>query len=406
LSTAAVLSYPTHGHVAPALGVAKELAARGEQVVFWASERSRQKIEAVGAEFREYPADYGRFDPTPPTDGLFSDMVRLASLTEELLPHLLRDVEALSPDYILLDTKSLWGRLLARILDVPPITISVVFAIQSGLIAAGDLANLLYGQAPRDRLFAGLQKFTGYWEVAKRIGARYGMSSPSIVEYLSNPSPLNIIFTSREFQLNGNAFDEQFQFVGPFIPASRDCEIDFPWDQLTGEPLLYISLGTTFHNAPEFYAACFQAFAGCPWQVVLATGGQQLDGVPRNFIVRRFVPQLQILRRADLLITHGGMNSVNEGLYFGCPMIVVPQRGDQHLVGARIAELGAGLAIPAPRVTPEWLRSAAERMLGDAAFRNAAKSLGQSLRNAGGPSRAADVILQYVRREARTASCA
>jgi UDP:flavonoid glycosyltransferase YjiC (YdhE family) len=87
-------------------------------------------------------------------------------------------------------------------------------------------------------------------------------------------------------------------------------------------------------------------------------------------------------------------------------MIVVPQRGDQHLVGARIAELGAGLAIPAPRVTPELLRSAAAGMLGDAAFRSKAKLLGQSLRNAGGPSRAADVIRQYARREARTASCA
>src|SRR6185312_9413150 len=322
-----------------------------------------QKIEAVGAEFRQYGADYGRFDPTPPTDGLFSDMVRLASLTEELLPQLLREMEMLDPDYVLLDTKSLWGRLLARILNLPAVTISVVFAIQSGMVAAGDLVNLLYGQAPRDRLFGGLEKLTDYWGVAKRIGTRYGVSIPGIIDYLGNPSPLNIIFTSREFQLNGNAFDERFEFVGPYVPEDRDCEIDFPWDRLTGEPLIYISLGTTFHNAPEFYAACFQAFNNCPWQVVLSTGGQPLDGAPENFIVRRFVPQLQILRRADLLITHGGMNSVNEGLYFGCPMIVVPQRGDQHLVGARIAELGAGLTIAASHAAPESLRTAAAEIL-------------------------------------------
>jgi MGT family glycosyltransferase len=364
-------------------------------VVFWATERSRQKIEAVGAEFRQYGADYGRFDPTPPTDGLFSDMVRLASLTEELLPQLIREMEMLNPDYVLLDTKSLWGRLLVRILDLPAVTISVVFAIQSGMVAAGDLVNLLYGQAPRDRLFAGLRKLTDYWGMAKRIGTRYGVSSPGIIDYLGNPSPLNIIFTSREFQLNGNAFDEQFEFVGPYVPEDRDCEIDFPWDRLTGEPLIYISLGTTFHNAPEFYAACFQAFDNCPWQVVLSTGGQELDGAPRTFIMRRFVPQLALLRRADLLITHGGMNSVNEGLYFGCPMVVVPQRGDQHLVGARVAELGAGLAIAAPRMTPESLRSAARKILSNASFRDEAKLLGQSLRNAGGARRAADVILQY-----------
>lgn len=399
MSTAVVFSYPTHGHIAPALGVAKELTVRGERVRFYATERSRKKIEASGAEFRLYPAEYERFDPNPPTEGLFSDMLRLAGLAEELLPKLVQELKDEIPDYVLLDTKSLWGRLTAGVLGVPAITLSVVFGIQPGLVPVTDLVNLLYGRADSKTLVSGITKLSGYLEIARRLSSEYRVLLPGIVDYLGNPQPLNLIFTSREFQLNGDAFDERYQFVGPYIPQNRDADIDFPWDRLTGAPLIYISLGTTFHHAPSFYAACFEAFAGCPWQIVLAAGYSPMMGIPPpNFIVCSYVPQLAILRRAALLITHGGMNSINEGLYFGVPMLVVPQRGDQHLTGARVAELGAGLTIPPAAVDPRALQLAAMQILKDAAFGQNAKTLGQSLRNSGGPQRAASAILQYLNR--------
>ncbi|HEX7360851.1 MAG TPA: macrolide family glycosyltransferase [Bryobacteraceae bacterium] len=399
MSTAVVFSYPTHGHIAPALGVAKELAARGERVLFYATERSRKKIEASGAEFRTYPAAYEQFDPSPPTEGLFSDMVRLAALTEELLPKLIQELKSDIPDYVLLDTKSLWGRLTAGVLGVPAITLSVVFGIQPGLVSVADLVNLLYGRADAEKLVSGITKLSAYLEIARRLNGRYQIPLPGIIDYLGNPQPLNVIFTSRKFQLNGDAFDERYQFVGPYIPQNRDADIDFPWDRLTGAPLIYISLGTTFHHAPSFYIACFEAFADRPWQVVVAAGSSPIKGaIPKNFIVCSYVPQLAILRRAALMITHGGMNSINEGLYFGVPMLVVPQRGDQHLTGARVAELGAGLTIAPTAVHPQALQSAAVQILEDAAFGQNAKTLGQSLRNSGGPQRAASAILQYPNR--------
>lgn len=399
VSTAVIFSYPTHGHIAPALGVAKELAARGERVLFYATERSRKKIEASGAEFRPYPADYERFDPNPPTEGLFSDMVRLAALAEELLPKLIQDLKNDIPDYALLDTKSLWGRLTAGVLGIPAITLSVVFGIQPGLVPVADLVNLLYGRADSKTLVSGITKLSGYLEIARRLSSQYRVPLPGIIDYLGNPQPLNVIFTSREFQINGDAFDERYQFVGPYIPENRDADIDFPWERLTEAPLIYISLGTTFHHAPSFYAACFKAFAGRPWQIVLAAGSCPIVGaIPDNFIVCSYAPQLAILRRASLLITHGGMNSINEGLYFGVPMLVVPQRGDQHLTGARVAELGAGLTITPAAAHPQALQSAAAQILGNPSFQHHAKTLGQLLRNSGGPQQAASVILQNTNR--------
>jgi MGT family glycosyltransferase len=400
MSTAVVLSYPTHGHITPAMGVVSELVKRGENVIFYATNRSRAKIQNSGAEFRAYGRDHDHFSPTPPTDGLFSDMARLIALTEDMLPDLLDRVANDAPDYVLVDTKSLWGRLTAQILGIPAITMSVVFAIQPKLVPVPALVNGLYGGSSNDRLFTGLEGLGRYFEAARRMTQRYGTRSPGIVGYLGNPHPLNIIFTSREFQLEGDRFGEDYKFVGPCIAADRDAAHDFPFEQLNGAPLLYISLGTTFNDAPEFYRSCFEAFADAPWQIVLSAGAGDfacLQAAPENFIVRRYVPQLELLRRADAFVTHGGMNSANEGLYHSVPLIVVPQRGDQHLVAARVSALGAGVSIQPAAVTPQKLREAATNILCTPEYRERAAKIGDSLLRAGGHARAAEEIIFHKR---------
>ena len=129
-----VLAYPTYGHIAPILPVVEELVARGDDIVFYGTGRSRARIESTGARYRAYKRRHDDFNPTPPTEGLFSDMARLAALTEETLPALLDEVSEDAPDCLLIDTKSLWGRFVGQILGVPAITLSVVFAIRDGVL--------------------------------------------------------------------------------------------------------------------------------------------------------------------------------------------------------------------------------------------------------------------------------
>src|ERR1039458_5062831 len=365
MARAVVLAYPTQGHLAPILPVAGELARRGEDGVFYGTGRSRRKIEGTGARFLNYARGHDDFNPTPPTSGLFSDMARLAALTADMLPRLLDEVRALAPAYLLIDTKSLWGRLVGQILGIPAVTLSVVFAIRDGVIGVPELTGILYSGAPAEKLLSGLLGLGGYFETARRLGRRYGTVAPGIVAYLGNPQPLNIVFTSRELQPGSQAFGDEFVFVGPSIPPARDASVDFPFDWLDSRQLVYVSLGTTFHNVPAFYRACFEALGGGPWQVVLSTGGGTFDFVapPENFLVRQFVPQLALLNRAAAFVTHGGMNSANEALYFGVPLVVVPQRGDQHMVGARVAELGAGLAISPGDIDAARLQGAEDRAL-------------------------------------------
>ena len=400
MQRAVVLAYPTYGHIAPILPVVAELVRRGVDVVFYGTGRSRAKIEATGARYRAYARGHDDFNPTPPTDGLFSDMARLAALSEDILPGLLAELRDDAPDCLLFDTKSLWGRLAAQFLGIRAVTMSVVFAIKDGMIPVPQLTASLYGGAPAAGMLGGLLGLGEYYEAARRLTQKYGTEAPGIIGYLGNPQALNIIFTSREFQLGGDAFGAEYVFVGPSIPAVRNAAVDFPFDQLDGRPLVYVSLGTTFHDAPAFYRACFEGLGDGPWQVVLATGGVAMDlGIaPANFLVRSFVPQLALLEHARVFVTHGGMNSANEGLYFGVPLVVVPQRGDQFIVAGRTAELGAGVPIFPREVNAGRLLSAVEAVLGGVQFGERARELGASLRNAGGYVRAADAIESFAAR--------
>jgi MGT family glycosyltransferase len=214
--------------------------------------------------YRAYPRGHDAFNPTPPTDGLFSDMARLAALSEEILPRLLDEVRAFEPAYLLFDTKSLWGRLVAGILGIRAVTLSVVYAIRDGVIGVPELAGFLYSGAPPERLLDGLLGLGEYYETARRLTRRYRTQAPGIVGYLGNPQPLNIIFTSREFQPGGDVFGHEFVFVEPSIPAARDAACGFPFERLDGRPVVYVSLGTTFHDAPAFYRACFDGLGKGP----------------------------------------------------------------------------------------------------------------------------------------------
>jgi len=398
MSTTAVLCYPTHGHVAPKLAVVAELVRRGERVVYYSTERSRARIEATGAEFRPYAYPYEAFDPTPPTEGLFSDMERLIRLTQQMLPDLLTELRALQPDYLLLDSKSVWGNLAGQILGVPAATLSVVFALHPQLVTVDYLAPRLYGGAADAVLQRALVHLHSYMEVAQTLDRTYQTRSPNVVEFLGNPQPLNIIFTSRLFQLAGEHFDERYKFVGPALGA-RTEPTDFDLGQLGSAPLVYISMGTVFNDLPDFYRICFAALADLPCQVVMPIGRNvdphSLGEPPANVLLCTYAPQLQLLERAALFVTHGGMNSANEGLLYGVPLLVVPQRGDQYMVAGRVAELGAGLPLFPHEVTVERLRGLVAHLLAEPKFRQQAQVVSQSLRDAGGYQRAADEILAY-----------
>jgi MGT family glycosyltransferase len=166
---------------------------------------------------------------------------------------------------------------------------------------------------------------------------------------------------------------------------------------LGAAPLIYISLGTVFNDRPEFFHACMEAFGGQPLQVVMALGRRldpaSLGPAPANFLLQAHVPQVSLLARAALAITHAGPNSVQECAQAGVPQLLFPQAGDQFTMADRVQQLGAGLRLSDADIAGGRLRELAGRVMTGPSFRRAAAELRESVRKCGGTAQACDEIL-------------
>ncbi|MBJ3793254.1 glycosyl transferase, partial [Bacillus sp. OA1] len=140
-------------------------------------------------------------------------------------------------------------------------------------------------------------------------------------------SDMTLVFTSRYFQPQSDSFNDHVKFIGPSI-IPRNEEMKFPLYKLEGKAVIYISMGTELNEQLELYKKCVQAFKDFNGIVVISVGKEinlmEFSNTPSHFIIRPYVPQLEILKYADVFITHGGMNSVSEGLYHNTPLVILP----------------------------------------------------------------------------------
>ena len=185
-------------------------------------------------------------------------------------------------------------------------------------------------------------------------------------------------------------------YTGPLtVPAIRP-EVPFPWERLTGLPLVYASLGTIQNRLLDRFVTLAQACRDLDAQLVISLGGggdpADLPPLPGSPLVVGQAPQLKLLQRATLTISHGGLNTVLESLAVGVPVVAIPIANDQPGVAARLAWSGAGAVVPLRQLTASRLRAAIERVLADGAVRTQAQRLQAAIQRAGGVGRAADLI--------------
>jgi MGT family glycosyltransferase len=208
------------------------------------------------------------------------------------------------------------------------------------------------------------------------------------------PASLNVVFIPREFQPAADTFDERFRFVGP-SPGRRESGPGW-LPAADGRPVLFISLGTAFNERPEFFRMCLQAFGDGVWQVAMAVGDRvdagTLGPLPANVEVRPYFPQLAVLRRAAVFVSHAGMNSTMEALYDAVPLVTVPQMPEQEANARRVEELGLGRRLDPLALTPERLRAAVDEVTADEGIRANLAAMRTSIRGAGGSVAAADAI--------------
>ena len=205
-----------------------------------------------------------------------------------------------------------------------------------------------------------------------------------------------------EFDFPRHKLPRQFHYIGSFA-ANRQVNTDyqFPWNALDGRPLIFASLGTIPDPAnPPVFRKILDACDGLDAQLVLALGNwkgehagvrEGLGAIPKNALVVDFAPQMALLDRAALLITHGGSNTVLESLTRGVPMVALPRSADQTGMAARVAYTGSGLRASFKHCTVDVLRGLVKRVLSEETFRCRACTLQKAMQAAGGAKRAAEI---------------
>ena len=385
MATIVFFCIPAHGHTNPTLNVVRELVTRGNRVVYYSYDEFREKIEDSGAEFvscngfdaqlcltREEGAKIG-------SDLALSTRV-LVDTTLALDEPVCREMERLRPDCIVADSMAVWGKAVAKKLGIPFVCSTTTFAFnkESAKIMPHSLREMISMVTSMGKVNAQVKRLQ-----------RAGYPVKNVLELIGSDECVpTVVYTSPLFQPCADTFPEHFAFVGPSIrPAQSEVE-------KTAGKLVYISMGTVNNDMLPLYRACLQAVKGTLWQVILSVGDQvdreELGTLPDNVAVFSSVDQIAVLQKADVFLTHCGMNSASEGLYFGVPLVMLPQTSEQSAVAVRAEQLGAGLRLR--KTTPDAIRAALEKAMDDPSYRENAEKIGASFRASGGAKAAADCI--------------
>ncbi|MGF7047987.1 MGT family glycosyltransferase [Paenibacillus sp. DS2015] len=384
----------SEGHINPTIGVVQELISRGEDVVYFCIEAFRERIEKTGATVRTF--DEHKFIKAFISGGRDYLLERINGLlltADIVIPSVLEQIKGEHFDYIIHDSMFGCGRLLAQILKLPAINSCTSFAQTKG--SFDKMLEQSFVKVHTEIVKPINDKFQSLTVMVKE---KYDVEIHSPYEVFCNPAPLTIVYTTREFQPFGEAFDPTYKFVGPAI-SSRLTQENFDFTAIKGKNPLYISLGTVFNQSIGFYKLCIDAFGNTDHTIVMSIGNKvqisDLREIPKNFIVKNIVPQTEVLQYTKLFITHGGMNSTHEGLYYGVPLIVIPQSADQPIIAGQVANIGAGVILQMQSLTANQLREAVDHVLGCSSFNKAVATIRDSFRTSGGYHQAVDEICEF-----------
>ena len=368
---------PAYGHTNPTLGLVREMITAGHQVTYFSFEMFRSQIEQTGAEFIACDGAEFEMDDKENADRVGKD---IAYATELLVASTLAldemtsaKIAEIQPDIIISDSVAFWGKLAALKHHIPYVSSTTTFAFNrysAGYMKQSPMALLkMVLQAPRiSRQIRRLQE--------------KGYPVRSVLDIIQNDNETNtIVYTSKYFQPRSETFSDCYRFIGPSIrPITQPVE-------KTAEKTVYVSMGTVNQN-PQFYRNCIQALGKTDWQVIISMGTnpEHYDNLPSNIQIYPSVDQMAVLSIADAFLTHCGMNSASEGLYFKVPLVLFPQTSEQGAVAMRTEELGAGVRLKS--ISEEDILDALNQVLTVPSFKENAARISESFHACGGAAEA------------------
>jgi MGT family glycosyltransferase len=410
-----IISPPVPGHIHPFGALGRELICRGHQVTLFQMQDLAERVSAEGLQF----VPLGASDHPPGTlaqtvagigqlDGLAALRFTLGAIrktTEMICRDAPAAIQATNVEMLLVDQTEPAGGTVAEHLGIPFVTICNALALnrEPGIPppftgwkfsdSAGVCARNRAGYAVSDWLMKPITR------VIARYRKQWGLpphptsdDSFSKLAQISQQPP--------EFDFPRKSLPASFYYVGP-LRRSSPRNTPFPWDRLDGRPLVYASLGTLQNGKDRVFRLFAEACLGLDVQLVITHGGgldeNTASSLPGNPVVVSYAPQLDVLARARLTLTHAGLNTVLDSLACGVPLVTVPITYEQPAIAKRVEWSGTGRVVPFSKLQLASLREAIQAVLRDNSYRAQAQRVRESIERAGGVRTAADVIEKLAR---------
>ncbi|WP_040263141.1 glycosyltransferase [Pseudomonas massiliensis] len=331
----------------------------------------------------------------------------MAASTDMLCAELPEAVTALHVDALICDQMEAAGGLVAEALGIPFVSVACALPINREPGVPLPVMSFPWEDDPRMRKVyaSSTQVYDALMAPHGRVVARHARAfglppRRGLHECLSNLAQISQTLPSLEFPRQ--ALPGCFHHVGPLRVPARSLADTSPWPVERGRPFIFASLGTLQGHRYGLFKRIAKACRAIDAQLLIAHCGglddsqaAMLRGLGANWVTG-FVTQPQVLRQADAVITHGGLNTVMDALVAATPILALPIAFDQPGVAARVAHAGIGRHCW-HRSRWRTLAGRLESLLDDTGVLVRLAALDAQLQAAGGAQRAAAIVEQAVR---------
>lgn len=409
-----VICTPVSGHLNPMTALGRELKKRNHQVTFFQMSDVEAKVVSEGLDFYPIGQSDHPLGSLPQSVAILGKKSGLAALRftinaiEQTTNMICRDapraIQDAKVDFLLVDQQEPAGGSVAELLEIPFVTICNALAINR----EGSVPPFFTSWNYEEVWWTHLRNQIGYTlfdYVVKPINkVLINYRQKWKLPVYKNPDLYGsklaqISQQTADFDFPRTTLPEHFHYTGPFRNISPHI-VPFPYEKLTKEPLIYASLGTLQNRKQEIFHAIASACLDLDAQLVISLGGgssvEEFLGLPGNPLVVSYAPQMELLAKAKLTITHAGLNTALESLSYGVPMVAIPITNDQPGVGARISWSKTGQVLSLNNLSSSNLRKAIKIVLSEDIHVQQARRLQASIQQAGGAKRAADIIERVI----------
>ena len=410
---------PAIGHLNPMCAIALELRRRNYEVVFFGFADALQKLKSVDIDTheiiaQEFPA--GSLDQSFKALGQLSGKAGLkfsidlfkqeAEVLFRAAPKAIKEERI---DFLIIDQVTTAVAIVADLLEIPfatvcnampvnrepaipPFSFPWLYSKSKLSHFRNSIGNILVNLLTRD-----------LWNTVSQQRQDWGL--PSYKSRSDAYSKLvQICQLPIEFDFPREEIPAYFHYIGRFEDVSgtepiKFSGLDFPFERLNDKPLIYASLGTLQNQRPEIFECIARACSSLEAQLVISLGNPTaaVMDLPGDPIVVPFAPHQELIKRANVVVTHAGMNTVLTSLSCGVPLVAIPITNEQPGIGARLAYSKAGRTLSLNKLNDQLLRETITEVLTNPAYKANAQAMQNNICKAGGVTRAVDILEEAAR---------